>query len=118
MEKLSRIQDKIAILKRHYKINEDANETHVDAEVIGLKIGDFVIITCPAEALVQIALNVKKMSPFEFTYLVSPTNGYVHYGAPASYYNKGGYEVTECLLSEKWQIIYEECAGRILRKLF
>ena len=60
MEKLSRIQDKIAILKQHYKINEDANETHVDAEVIGLKIGDFVIITCPAEALVQIAMNVKK----------------------------------------------------------
>ena len=44
-------------------------------------------------------------------------NGYLHYGTPASYYDKGGYEVTECLLGPEWQVIYEQKANEIIRRL-
>jgi hypothetical protein len=45
------------------------------------------------------------------------SNGYMHYGAPADAYNRGGYEVTECLLAPEWQRIYEKKANEVIRKL-
>jgi len=117
MEKLARIEDKLATLERHLKINRDSGADTVKAEITGVKIGDFVIITAPAEVLVEVGLNIRKRSPFKKTFVVSPTNGYMHYGAPASYYDKGGYEVTECFLGEGWQDIFEEKAKEIIARL-
>jgi hypothetical protein len=117
MEKLARIQDKIATLRRHQTINEEAGEPVVKTEVQGMKIGDFVLIASPAEVLVEVGLNIKKASPHAFTFMAAFSNGYIHYGPPASAYEKGGYEVTECLLAPEWQAIYEERAIDILRRL-
>ena len=61
--------------------------------------------------------NVKKASPYEFTFMSAFSNGYMHYGVPASYYDKGGYEATECFLAPKWQEIYEKTAAKIIKKL-
>ena len=117
MEKLARIQDKIATLRRHQAINEEAGEPTIATEVQGMKIGDFVLVTSPAEVLVEVGLNIKKASPHRFTFLAAFSNGYIHYGPPASEYSKGGYEVTECLLAPEWQAIYEEKAIDILGRL-
>ncbi len=117
MEKLARIQDDIATLRRHQKINSDADTPTVSMEVMGIRIGDFVLVTSSAEVLVEIGLNIKKTSPFEHTYMAAFSNGYVHYGPPASDYPKGGYEVTECLLAPEWQAIYEAKVNEILQRL-
>jgi len=117
MEKLARIQDKIATLERHKAINDAAGEPTISTEVQGIKIGDFVLITSPAEVLVQVGLNVKKASPYEHTFMAACSNGYIHYGPPAADYDKGGYEVTECLLAPRWQQIYEKKANEIIRRL-
>ena len=117
MEKLARIQDKIATLKRHQAINNEAGEATIKAEVQGIKIGDCVFITSPVEVLVEVGLNVKKASPYEHTFVAAYSNGYMHYGAPAADYNKGGYEVTECFLAPEWQQIYEKKVNEIIRKL-
>ncbi len=117
MEKLARIQDKIATLERHKAINEEAGEPSVVTEIQGIRIGEFVLITSPAEVLVEVGLNVKAASPFEHTYMAAFSNGYIHYGPPASEYEKGGYEVTECLLAPEWQALYEAKANEILRRL-
>jgi hypothetical protein len=63
-------------------------------------------------------LNLKKASPFKHTLVSAYTNGYMHYGAPADYYGKEGYEVTECLLASEWQRIYESKAVEIMNKLY
>jgi hypothetical protein len=84
---------------------------------MGIKIGQFVLITSPAEVLVEIGLNIKENSPHKYTFITSDSNGYLHYSPPASYYDKGGYEVTECLLSPQWQEIYEKKAKEIINKL-
>ena len=117
METLTRIQDDIATLEKHLEINEESGEDTVDAEVMGIKIGDCVIISSPAEMLVEVGLNVKKASPCKHTFMAAYSNGYLHYGAPADYYDKGGYEVTECLLAPEWQQLYEETAAKIISKL-
>jgi len=117
MEKLARIQDKIATLKFHKAINDEAGEATVAAEVQGIKIGDCVLITCPAEVLVEVGLNVKKASPYKHTFVAALSNGYIHYGPPAAEYSKGGYEVTECFLGPQWQQIYEKKANELIRRL-
>jgi hypothetical protein len=117
MEKLARIQDKIATLERHKAINAAAGEPTIATEILGIKIGDFVLVTSPAEVLVEVGLNVKNASPYEHTYMAAYSNGYIHYGPPASEYPKGGYEVTECLLAPEWQAIYEAKAQEIIARL-
>jgi len=117
MEKLTRIQDNIATFKNHQTINHEAGEATISAEVQGIKIGDGVLITSPAEVLVQVGLNVKKASPYEYTFMAAFSNGYMHYGPPATAFSKGGYEVTECLLAPQWQQIYEKKANAIIRRL-
>jgi len=117
MEKLARIQDKIQTLRRHEALNRDAGEPTVAAEVQGIKIGDCVLITSPAEVLVEVGLNVKRASPHEHTFVAAFSNGYIHYGAPAAEYDAGGYEVTECLLAPEWQQLYEQTASEVIRRL-
>lgn len=117
MERLAKIQDEIATLKKHHAINEDAGTPTISAEVQGIRIGDCALITSPAELLVEVGLSIKRASPFEHTFVVACSNGYLHYGPPASYYDKGGYEVTECLLAPEWQRIYEQKALEIMQRL-
>ncbi|OHB42979.1 MAG: hypothetical protein A2Y13_12165 [Planctomycetes bacterium GWC2_45_44] len=117
MEKLTRIQDDIATLEKHQTINNESGEETISAEVQGIRIGDCVLITSPAEVLVEVGLNVKKASPYEHTFMAAFSNGYMHYGPPAADYGKQGYEVTECLLAPQWQEIYEKKAGEIIRRL-
>ncbi|MFH1477997.1 MAG: hypothetical protein ABIH24_10995 [Verrucomicrobiota bacterium] len=117
MEQLARIQDNIATLKKHQELNDEAGEPTIPAEVQGIKIGDCVLITSPAELLVEIGLNLKQASPYKHTLVAPFSNGYLHYGAPADAYNRGGYEVTECLLAPEWQRIYEAKAKAIIGQL-
>ena len=69
------------------------------------------------EVLVEVGLNVKEASPYEHTFMAAFSNGYIQYGPPAADYDKGGYEVTECLLAPQWQKIYEKKANEIIRRL-
>ncbi len=117
MENLSKIQDDIATLEKHAAINLRAGGALIPAEVMGIRIGDCVLITAPFEALSEIGLDIKRNSPFPHTFLSAYTNGYLHYGAPAEYYDRGGYEVTECLLAPEWQQIYQKAVRKILDRL-
>lgn len=117
MEKLARIQDDIETLKKHQAVIDAFGENTISAEIMGIKIGECVLFSAPFEALTEIGLRIKKASPYRYTFMAAYSNGYMHYGASADYYNKGGYEVTECLLAPEWQEIYEEKIKEIICKL-
>ena len=117
MERLTRIQDDIETLERHLAINAESGETTIAAEIVGIKIGDCVLISAPIEILTEVGFNVKNASPYEHTFMAAFSNGYMHYGPPAADYDKGSYEVTECLLAPEWQQLYEEKANEIIRAL-
>lgn len=117
MEELARIQDDIATFQKHQAINKESSEPTITAEIMGIKIGNCVLISAPVEMLTEVGLNVKKAAPYEYTFIAAFSNGYMHYGPPADAYDKGGYEVTECLLAPEWQAIYEKTAEDIIRKL-
>lgn len=117
METLARIEDDIATFERHLAINEDSGETTVSAELIGVRIGDCILLSAPLEMLTEVSLDIKGSSPYPHTFIAAFSNGYLHYGPPASDYDKGGYEVTECFLAPEWEQIYKDVAAQILAKL-
>lgn len=117
MEKLVRVQEDISTLKTHQALNREAGVPTIPAEVQGIKIGDCVLITAPAELLVEVGLKLKAASPCEHTFVAAFSNGYMHYAPPVEHYGKGGYEVTECLLAPEWQHAYEKKAHDIIRRL-
>lgn len=117
MERLCQIQDDIGTLEKHRADNAPLAGEPVPCEIAGVRVGDFVMISSPAEMLVEAGRSVENTSPFEHTHVISPSNGYVHYGAPSSHYGKGGYEVTECMLAPGWQEEYERGAKEVLGRL-
>ena len=117
MEALTQLVDNLETLKKHRAENLQAGGAPIPTEVLGVRIGEFVLITSATEVLTEISLNIKKASPHPHTFIAAFTNGYVHYGAPAGDYARGGYEVMECLLAPEWQALFETKAADMLRRL-
>jgi len=89
----------------------------VKAEIMGLKVGDFILITFSGEVFAQIGLNIKKASPYEYTFVSGYTNGSVGYSPTPDAYGGDAYEVSFSKLAPEWQKIFEDKAIEILRKL-
>ncbi|MEC5128425.1 hypothetical protein VSU19_16800 [Verrucomicrobiales bacterium BCK34] len=118
MEELTRKQINLALIRKHQARNEKAGKT-VEAEVVAVGVGDFKMITFPAELTVPIGLNIKKRSPHQHTFVAGYTNGYLYYAPTAiQLENRGGaQEDSDCLFAPEWQSIFEDLAISLLEKL-
>lgn len=92
-------------------------ENPVKAEIMGLRVGDFVLITFSGEVFSQIGLNIKKASPFENTFVAGYTNGSIGYSPTPDAYSGDAYEVSLSKLAPEWEKIFVEKAMEMLRKL-
>ncbi len=117
MEWLAIDEHRIGTLAKHQEIIETLGGEHVPAEIKGIRIGESVFIAAPVEMVAEIGFRVKRLSPFRHTWVISNSNGYLHYAAPADYYPRGGYEVTECLLAPEWEAVFMEAVCRIFAEL-
>ncbi len=119
MEELTRLQTNLALLKKHQARNVASGSRTLDVEVVGVRIGDFVLVTFPGELTVQIGLNIKQAAPHKPTFVAGYTNGYIYY-APTKeqLQNVGGaQEDSDCMLAPDWQALFETRVAEILRKL-
>jgi hypothetical protein len=119
MEELTRIQTNLALLEKHQRNNLAAKKRMIDVELVGIRIGDFVIVSFPGELTVQIGLNIKKASPHDLTFVSAYTNGYIYYAPTAEQLRNvgGAQEDSECILAPEWQAIFEAKAAKILAEL-
>ncbi len=119
MEQLTRTQTNLALLRKHQADNVAAGKRTIDVEVVGLRIGDFVLVTFPGELTVQIGLNIKQASPHPMTFVAGYTNGYIYYSPTAEQLlNVGGaQEDSDCILAPEWQKIFEGKVAELLKKL-
>jgi hypothetical protein len=119
MERLTRLNTNLALLRMHHEQNSRADSPTVAVELLGVRIGDFVLTTFPGELSVQIGLNVKRASRHPFAFVAGYTNGYIYYAPTAKQLeNRGGaQEDSDCILAPHWQAIYEEKAADLLRRL-
>lgn len=119
MESLTRLQTNLNLLKKHQAQMIAAGSRTIDVELLGVRIGDFVLTTFPGELTVRIGLNIKKKSPWKPTFVAGYTNGYIYYAPTADQLlNVGGaQEDSDCLLAPEWQEQYEGKAAEILSRL-
>lgn len=119
MEQLTRLQANLNLLKMHHAQNVAAGKPTIDVEVVGVRVGDFVLVTFPGELTVEIGLNIKKQAPAPFTFVAGYTNGYIYYAPTAQGRNNKGFaqEDCDCLLAPEWQKLFEEKVQEILKKL-
>ena len=119
MEQLTRVKTNLALLQKHQADNEAADKKTIDVELLGLRIGDFVLLTFPGELSVQIGLNIKNASPHELTFVAAYSNGYIYYAPTTEQLRNvgGAQEDSDCLLAPEWQKLYEDKAAEILGEL-
>ncbi len=119
MEELTRLQENLRLLRMHQAVNAAAPKKTIDVEVLGVRIGDFVLVTFPGEPTVQIGLDIKKASPHELTFVAGYTNGYIYYAPTADQLKNTGaaQEDSDCVVAPEWQTVYEGAAAELLKKL-
>jgi hypothetical protein len=119
MEQLTRLQANLDLLKMHHAQNVAAGKPTIDVEVVGVRIGDFVLVTFPGELSVEIGLNIKKRAVPPFTFVAGYTNGYIYYAPTEKQRNNTGFaqEDCDCLLAPQWQKLYEDKVDAIFRRL-
>ena len=119
MERLTRLNVNLALLKQHLAQNQAAGSDTLDAEISGLRVGDFHLITFPGELTVEIGLNLKLAAPSPFSFIAGYTNGYLYYLPTAAQRNNTGYAQEDCdsLVAPEWQAIFEAKALQVLNQL-
>jgi len=116
---LTRVNTNLALLRKHQADFLAAKKKTIAVELLGLRIGDFVLLTFPGELTVQIGLNIKKEAPEDLTFVAGYTNGYIYYAPTAEQLRNvgGAQEDSDCLLAPPWQELYEKKAAEMLRQL-
>lgn len=119
MERLTRLNVNLDLLKMHLEQNKAAKSETLEVEVGALRVGDFVLTTFPGELTAQIGLNIKKSSPHRFTFVAGYTNGYIYYTPTAQQRRNTGYaqEDCDCLVGPEWQKLFEDKVGALMKKL-
>ena len=119
MEQLTRNQTNLELLKKHQLQNEAVGKNTVEVEIMGIRIGDFVLASFPGELTVQIGLNLKKASPHKLTFVAGYSNGYIYYAPTAEQLRNAGsaQEDCDCILAPEWQKLYEARVLEILKRL-
>jgi len=119
MEELTRLGANLRLLIMHQQQNLDADKRTITVETIGLKIGDFEMVTFPGELTVRIGLGIKERAKHPHTFVAGYTNGYIYYAPTAKQLlNVGGaQEDSDCILDPAWQAIFEKQVTSLLQRL-
>lgn len=119
MEELSRIGTNLRLLKLHQQQNLDAASRTLTVEVIGLRIGDFVMVTFPGELTVRIGLKIKAAANHDLTFVAGYTNGYIYYAPTAEQLRNvgGAQEDSDCILAPQWEALFHKQVAHLLERL-
>jgi hypothetical protein len=96
-----------------------AEKRTIDVELLGLRIGEFVLVTFPGELTVETGLAIKKASPHQRTFVAGYTNGYIYYAPTAQQLQNVGraQEDSDCILAPHWHPLYLDKVAEMLGRL-
>jgi len=79
------------------------------AELQAMRIGGCVLLSFPGELFVEIGLGIQRDSPFQPTFVLGYTSGYIGYLPTAAAFDKGGYEAVSARFGrDSEQIVVRE----------
>ncbi|NLS92579.1 MAG: hypothetical protein GXX96_10500 [Planctomycetaceae bacterium] len=113
MEKLIRVRGNLAALEA---LQKEGTEP-IDAEIQGLRIGPFVLVTFPGEPFAEVGLNIKRRSPAPETFVAGYSNGHFGYAPTADAYSEEAYEDVNARFGPEWQALFETEALKIIEEL-
>lgn len=119
MERLTRLNTNLALLKKHHARTTAAAHSGLDVEVCGLRIGDFKLVTFPGELTVEVGLGIKRQAGDPNAHVSGYTNGYIYYAPTAEQRKNPGYAQEDCdsLVAPEWQRVFELKALEVLKRL-
>lgn len=119
MEQLTRLQTNLDLLRMHQARFIEDGTGEVEAELVGLRVGDFVLIAFPGELPVELGLQIKQASPHPYTFVSGVSNGYLFYTPTAQQLeNRGGaQEDSDCYVDGGWEKIFTDQVTALLQKL-
>ncbi|MEQ1859223.1 MAG: hypothetical protein ABMA13_04755 [Chthoniobacteraceae bacterium] len=119
MERLTRLNTNLALLKKHLAETQAAGKPTLEVEICGVRIGDFKLVTFPGEVTVQVGLNIKKEANDPHAFVAGYTNGYIYYTPTVAQRGNTGYAQEDCdtLVAPEWQRIFEAKAVEVLKAL-
>lgn len=119
MERLTRLAVNLALLKRHHAETRTTGKTTLDAEIVGVRIGEFRLVTFPGELTVEIGLNLKRRAATPFSFVSGYSNGYLYYLPTVVQRGNTGYAQEDCdsIVAPEWQERFETKALAILGTL-
>lgn len=119
MEEITKVRTNLDLLRMHQAQAAAAGNRPLDAELVGLRVGEFILTTFPGELTTQIGLNLKKASPHPLTFVAGYSNGYLYYTSTSDQLRNKGCAQEDCdvLLAPEWQPIYERKAAAMLKAL-
>jgi hypothetical protein len=119
MEKLTRLNANRALLKKHMAETQSPSSPMLDAEVCGLRVGAFKLVTFPGEVTVQVGMNIKRAVKDADAHVSGYTNGYLWYTATEQQRRNSGYAQEDCdvLVAPEWQRVFETKAVEVLQRL-
>ena len=80
-------------------------------EMTGILAGDAAFITVPGELFTEIGLRIKRLSPFDHTWIIGLANGHVGYIPTQRAIREGGFAThtgVSCLATNADDIVTEE----------
>lgn len=117
MEKLTRLNANLALLKKHQQQVQALPEKSLAAEICSLRVGEFRLITFPGELTVEVGLEIKKKAGSKRVFVAGYTNGYLYYAPTAAQLQNTGYAQEDCdtLLAPEWHSQFEASALEVIR---
>lgn len=119
MERLVRLNANLALLRKNLALTQAAGGDTLDAEVCGLRVGDFRLVTFPGELSVQVGLAIKEAAGRPNAFVAGYTNGYIYYTPTAEQRRNTGFAQEDCdtLVAPEWQAVFEAKAVAVLQGL-
>jgi hypothetical protein len=116
MESISRLQTNLQLLRMHQREIVDIGSRSLVVEMIGVKLGEFKLVSFPGELTVRIGLGLKQRISGKVM-VCGYSNGYIYYAPTAEQLSNRGYaqEDSDCLLAPQWQDVFEEAALELLK---
>ena len=119
MEQITRLNVNLELLKSHLARRDAAAGAPLDAEIGGLRVGDFRLVTFPGELVSGVGLDVKQAAGHPTAFVAGYTNGYLHYLPTARQRANTGYaqEDCDCLVAPEWEEVFRDAAARMFLTL-
>lgn len=119
MEKLTRLNANLTLLKKHQAQTVAAGKDTLEVEMAAVRVGDFRMVTFPGEVTVEVGLNIKKAAPHAHCFVAGYTNGYIYYTPTVAQRNNTGFAQEDCdtLVAPEWQALFEKRALEMLKGL-